>query len=397
MEAERVSWEAQKAGYLRHIEVLEAKLKEAIMEKEELQDQLDATITDAETAFRDDIVAHIANHKSITADSSSAKTKGWAPLQPSTFVPRDSIPGAKVSSIDAAVVEAHVDKVTSPGGTQTAAATVSTTIIHSEKQNQPVRELDTTKTLDVSKINPRLEGIRLKAAAIQRPTFAISQVSPPLFCNQGDKNTSSVLEPESSAQASSSRKQDAELFVPKSSMAQTLHALATAESSRRRMHAGHTPSHSVAHFPLPVAEEVTEASLTAVGKDDERHHKKVQDEDVHYEPADDKPLKGHLMAQSDGGPDVFLDEFTKKLENISSGAEDGVPAVLRNQKQPPNEDILALEVDVVGGTDDPGEGGVNVEVDAEADIPLKLKTSTNFGLPWGQLRRSNRKLEAING
>lgn len=387
MEVERAAWEAEKAGFQRHIEVLEAKLHAVMLEKEELQD----TVTRLEHL--------IGEHQDI--GHLQANSSGLIHDRTPRFVPY-AIPGpTTVTAMEISHIETQIGASKNPSGTNHMDAQCSA---------QQPSESPKVETVDVSDINPSLEGIRLKSATIQRSTFSDTK-SPPLLSSE-----SSSLSIPTTQIAMSPPEQN--LAVSRNSKAQTLHVLATDVAGRRRMHAGHTPSHSVAHFPIPVATEVAEAALgaaqgvaaelaadtrkcsdaseseaPAIGEPRPRVAEVIIEEESGKEepaepsldpPANDKPLTGPLMAQADGSPDVFLDEFTKKLEDISSGAEDSVPSVLKRPL------IKEVETDVVGGIiEEPEVDPEEAVMDEEVDIPLKLKTTTNFGLPWGSLKRAD--------
>jgi hypothetical protein len=121
------------------------------------------------------------------------------------------------------------------------------------------------------------------------------------------------------------------------------------------------------------------------------------------EPADDVPLKGPLMIKNIPAQDeIFWAEVNKKLEPISQG-RDAVPTVMRadleeleaaagssaaalliQQRQQPRA------VDPVGGGDASHDSHAGSDAPvaprpgtSDGDVPLKLKTTTNFGAPFG--------------
>ncbi|KOS22332.1 hypothetical protein ESCO_001597 [Escovopsis weberi] len=189
--------------------------------------------------------------------------------------------------------------------------------------------------IDVQEIDPKLEGISLKATAIQKPTFSQEIAkSPPVA---------------TSPEAGSHHEDDGEL----------------SESQQL----GAAPS------PPPEPEEYLLAA------------------------ADDAP-EGPLMVKNIPAQDeLFWAAVNKKLEPISQG-QDALPTVMQT---PPAEldlskwpDVLA----VVGGGDanrtaragDQDDDDLDDELDSsgkkasqEIDIPLKLRTTTNFGAPFGRM------------
>lgn len=224
-------------------------------------------------------------------------------------------------------------------------------------------------TVDVREIIPTLEGIPIKAAAIQRHTFTDHHKlsSPP-----GSKPSSRTPSPP----ADQSRPD-----MPKrGSKEQTLQVLAADATDRLTMHAGHTPSHSLSVLPtVTAASLVTTASSSGSGtptmpqqqqqpqqdcldsdasasteplepvstnevphpaeQDSHRHnhHSNNNNNNDHPEPIleadEDVELKGPLMVRNMPVHDeIFFRRLSDKLEEVSraSGAsEAAVPAVLR--------------------------------------------------------------------
>ncbi|CEJ91400.1 hypothetical protein VHEMI07116 [[Torrubiella] hemipterigena] len=268
--------------------------------------------------------------------------------------------------------------------------------------------------IDVHEIDPKLEGIPIKATAVQKSTF--SEVS---------NASSSVASPPaaSSDQHQESAGEQNSLLVSK---AQTLQALAAGEFRRRTLHAGHTPNHSISAFPTMTATDSTsansgtgqsEAATPKAAKteplDSEhdsdsanelRHQTSYTDappgegvfaadeQDPIFEPEDDKPLKGPLMVKNIPAQDeIFWAQVNKKLEPISHG-EDALPTVIKSQLDQADSDMQssASKSVAVGGDgaadDDLDDSSFSPSAQAsklEADVPLKLRTTTNFGAPFG--------------
>ncbi|KAH8171518.1 hypothetical protein LIA77_08285 [Sarocladium implicatum] len=300
--------------------------------------------------------------------------------------------------------------------------------------------------IDVQEVDPKLEGISLRANAIQRPTFGFGDSSHAENSKQSSPSRSPPNGPQDSTDSSRP-----ELAKRGSSKEQTLQVLAAEESRRLTMHAGHTPNHSLSLFPTmnvttgssnatapsggptPKAEpeeapmKLEEPSVaepeqqviqpTEVPADHQSHHPsdaeqnadaavKIIDEQLELgplEPADDVPLKGPLMIKNIPAQDeIFWAEVNKKLEPISQG-RDAVPTVMRadleeleaaagssaaalliQQRQQPRA------VDPVGGGDASHDSHAGSDAPvaprpgtSDGDVPLKLKTTTNFGAPFG--------------
>ncbi|KAG5664300.1 hypothetical protein KAF25_008034 [Fusarium avenaceum] len=283
--------------------------------------------------------------------------------------------------------------------------------------------------IDVQEIDPKLEGIPLKATAVQKPTFAAS-------ASPSDNPTSPVTSPPGPA-AQSPEQSRRPLNVRGSSKEYTLQALSAVESRRLTMHAGHTPNHSLSLFPkvnptdpasivgegaTPTVESVlnlgtaaTEGeprdTLTVPVQSDRRDSKVsfvscAEDLDPNaldalMEPSDgDKPLKGPLMLRNMPAKDeLFWEEVHKKLEPISQGLN-SLPAVMQTDETesiagPSSLNIPAVGPKSVGPVGGDGSADAKAETDhsdgegsgkaIEADVPLKLKSTSNFGAPFGAM------------
>lgn len=300
--------------------------------------------------------------------------------------------------------------------------------------------------IDVQEVDPKLEGIPLKATAVQKYTFGANESA----------NGSPAVSPPAVTNQRLAEKPRPNAIKRLSSKDHTFQVLQAEESRRLTMHAGHTPNHSLSLFPTmsiaasstgaPQDDETSgqasisgPASASASGQasgqasappldapveaDEETQraadraldHGKAKaglieglddgpndeldlglPEEV-MEPEDDFKLKGPLMIKNIPAQDeIFWDQVNKKLEPISQG-RDALPTVMRaaldeEETAGSASGLGALrEVAPVGGdaSHDPGaqvagaEGEGGGRKGMEAEIPLKLKTTTNFGAPFG--------------
>jgi hypothetical protein len=121
--------------------------------------------------------------------------------------------------------------------------------------------------------------------------------------------------------------------------------------------------------------------------------------DALLEPSDgDKPLKGPLMLRNMPAKDeLFWEEVHKKLEPISQGLN-SLPAVMQTMESiagPSSLNIQAVGPNPVGLVGGDGSADAKAETDnsdgegggkaIEADVPLKLKSTSNFGAPFGAM------------
>ncbi|KAM3462562.1 hypothetical protein NHJ6243_003963 [Beauveria neobassiana] len=251
--------------------------------------------------------------------------------------------------------------------------------------------------IDVHEIDPKLDGIFIKANAV-RDTFTQSSVkssvrSSPATSPPADQNSTDL---EGAPNRRSSHK------------AQTMQALAAGELRRRTMHAGHTPNHSLSLFPTMTtldgsmtagqSEATTPTAVDKSVKEDVHEAEPAPEpepvetvseeakppEDVlvddvdetqlqpRFEPRDDIPLKGPLMVKNIPAQDeIFWARVNQKLEGISHSEEEALPTVIKSQ---------------LADDGKPKLNGSDIPVDAkplDVDVPLKLRTTTNFGAPFG--------------
>lgn len=295
--------------------------------------------------------------------------------------------------------------------------------------------------IDVQEIDPKLEGIPIKATAVQKSTF--DPIS-----NQPDKVPSpsgaGAPAPVASAHNDGQHKQKAEVstrerfrfdrrrsgitpLVP--SKDQTKQILATDETRRLTMHAGHTPNHSLSLFPTMTAtesssagarsQETTPTAWASSGFADQHeetdpsddcdgnprnlkenvddHNDQLDggiDEDLeaYLEPSDDVPLKGPLMIKNIPAQDeIFWEKVNQRLDPISRG-QDALPKVLQSPEHEAPHNPLEANQQTFGPVRKPDNESAVVESDDEAgdgkatvepDVPLKFRSTSNFGAPFG--------------
>ena len=255
--------------------------------------------------------------------------------------------------------------------------------------------------IDVQEIDPKLEGIPLKVTAVSKYTFA--------------GPSSSKASPATSPPAVEQRVEPFGSSPPSkrvSSKDSTLQVLRAEESERRTMHAGHTPNHSLSLFPTISAtngsnttgEPTERTTPTAAQSSAPTEHNDLQDdEDLEspekgisleptttlddleptLEPKDDVPLKGPLMLKNIPAKDeLFLGALNKKLTTIREGELEGLPTVLLSPQIEPLQVGSASSASSV--PDLSQEDLPNAEAVIEDPVPLKFKTTNNFGAPFGK-------------
>ncbi|KAI1744556.1 hypothetical protein F4680DRAFT_456149 [Xylaria scruposa] len=274
--------------------------------------------------------------------------------------------------------------------------------------NATPRQEERVPSIDISGVIPGLEGVRLKAPAVQKPTFnekpnPFAHLPSPTTC----PNTIT------------------EIFLKPSPVAMAQQALLAPVHRRLTMHAGHTPNHSISFSQLPTLDSTatntagSTGTSTPTSPDDLKMAQvdKAQDqsnppvipdadqeshealglyydtdllEEATLEPSDDDPaLKGPLCLKNRPAADeVFLRRLSDKLEEVK--ATDATPSVLcepevlQDAREPSTD--LGAPLSTVPSNDSHLEDGLE---GVEEDVPLKLKKSSNFGQPLGQVHRKS--------
>ncbi|KAI0862866.1 hypothetical protein F4860DRAFT_470738 [Xylaria cubensis] len=274
-------------------------------------------------------------------------------------------------------------------------------------KNTSPRQEEPVPSIDISGVIPGLEGVRLKAPAVQKPTF-----------NDGKPSSPTGAYPKIYPTCP---KTVTELYLKPSPSAMAQAALMAPVHRRLTMHAGHTPNHSVSFSQLPTLESTTTNTAGSTGTstptspddlkmaqvDKAQDHPPVipdadqeshEDLGLYYdtdlleeailEPSDDDlALKGPLCLKNRPAADeVFLRRLSDKLEEVK--ATDATPSVLCEPEVP--QDVgehltdLGAPLSTVPSNDSHLEDGLE---GVEEDVPLKLKKSSNFGQPLGQVHR----------
>ncbi|KAF7561213.1 hypothetical protein G7046_g2913 [Stylonectria norvegica] len=293
--------------------------------------------------------------------------------------------------------------------------------------------------IDVQEIDSKLEGIPIKANAVQKSTFGVGGSPPSETSQRSSRANSPPTVPLQIEQNS----------LPLSSKENTLHVMTAAETRRLTMHAGHTPNHSLSLFPTVNATETSTivgqsegTTPTAELATDPEHLKArenaefnkvelklklqrkekgkgkgtahfqepatqeastgddIHDQEPFLEPEDDRPLKGPLMIRNMPAQDeIFFDALNKKLEPISQGL-DALPTVMQSpleENGPPGESSLMgaqtrRSIGVAGGDGSHDHGHSedtkdesNNRKSVESDLPLKFRSTSNFGAPFGKM------------
>ncbi|KAG6036430.1 hypothetical protein E4U41_005732 [Claviceps citrina] len=300
--------------------------------------------------------------------------------------------------------------------------------------------------IDVHELDPKLEGIPIKATAVHKPTFEPSttravgrdlstkfaQVVPPAneFHQAKRKGVWGAWEREKLR--NDRRRSGLAPLTTTRGQEQVKNILAADESRRLTMHAGHTPNHSLSLFPTMTAtesspaaarsRETTPSAWPASNHGDQ--HEAADEDNVHagrahqldrpddhnagkqmdgvvdaeveglLEPADDVPLRGPLMIKNIPAQDeIFWARVNQLLDPISRG-KDALPKVLQSSELDATQPLNDISTPRQEDAEAPGESSAALPSDnddeaedddaaVEADVSLVFKATSNFGTPFG--------------
>ncbi|KAH9214071.1 hypothetical protein DL95DRAFT_390020 [Leptodontidium sp. 2 PMI_412] len=224
-----------------------------------------------------------------------------------------------------------------------------------------------TESIDISHIQPGLEGVSIKASAVS-PTFIAKVMSP-----RSPSKLSPDIKPPArdiTNQVRSSSKEEKDR--------KTLEVVSQPENRRLTMHAGHTPNHSVSKFSFFGGDgESGNATPTQEHHDVDSLHRPSVAPEYHGEADNeeyednhgDRELSGPLgLTNEQVTDDPFLAELVEKLEVEARKSADASPT------------------SETGRSLSSRKRREQVDDDEKDEAPrLKLKPSTNFGRPLGSM------------
>ncbi|APA10876.1 hypothetical protein SS1G_03460 [Sclerotinia sclerotiorum 1980 UF-70] len=256
--------------------------------------------------------------------------------------------------------------------------------VHWEKDGSSNGDIIGADSIDISQIAPHLEGVPIKASAVD-PVFVAQVLSP--------RSASPRLSPN--------------VRPPGRDIGSTLgKAHLESENKRLTMYAGHTPNHSISRFsdlvkesqesegdetPRGFSGHLHRGSLAPIPDEDERLaldgiKPDEEDEEVH-----DRPLTGLLgLTNVPARDEIFLEALTEKLEEVKNsrpGSKETSPSASVGSLSPILEMKRPRNRSIGGGGEDgrgmEGEDDEDEDEDEPVEVKLKLKSSINFGRPMG--------------
>lgn len=241
-----------------------------------------------------------------------------------------------------------------------------------------------SKVIDVQEYHKDLEGIHLKVNAVKKATFTDTPSSNGSKTSSG--NGSPPHTPEEKRELARKR---------------CARALKADPHSRLTMNAGHTPTVSMSFASTGATNTVTssgsntptlmsgDGAISSDGNDGRESKEPAEPvgtaiDDADHDPAimepsdDDMELKGPLTLRNMPAKDeIFLRKLSDKLERVGTG-EDATPTVLKDAECERGEPSAQAAPALAPADDGDGE-------EAEPEIPLKLRETSNFGKPLGSL------------
>ncbi|KAI1178862.1 hypothetical protein F4777DRAFT_586367 [Nemania sp. FL0916] len=401
MDQERLMWAEQKAMLEDEITDLKKKFQEAETRANDLTKQLGSPRIGGVKfggAFDGMADGAMENRRSYGSGDSGASGSSRAPLRsPLDGISPNSAPPAKgaLAKGDSTIAESNPFIPLDP---RMQRASPKNTAASTEQERVP--------SIDINEVIPGLEGVRLKKPALKKPTFDDGKSPSPTA--SGKQSPSDPIK----ALAESHSK------VSHAVMTQT--ALLAPEHRRLTMHAGHTPNHSMSLSQLPTMDCTTDNTAASSGTStpacigapestevglqqilitapetvqDEAAAKPSNDdneampEQALLDPDDEDPaLKGPLCLRNRPVPDeAFLRRLSDKLQEVKD--TDAPPSVL-NESASSKSGGNTADNHVVDNNAAIDNSEDKLE-DVEEDVPLRLKKSTNFGQPLGQIRRTH--------
>jgi hypothetical protein len=239
-------------------------------------------------------------------------------------------------------------------------------------------------SIDISHIAPHLEGVPIKASALD-PVFVARVLSPQ--CSSPAKLSPNIRPPGRDVAA---KKTQATL-------------VGEAEIRRLTMYAGHTPNHSISRFADLVKDIGVDGSErgdeTPKGYESVSHShrpslavpandvlEEEEEEDLVEDQDEDPALKGPLGLTNKSSKDnLFLEVLTEKLQEVEKEiSEKGSPNLdLDTDSMASWSPVLEMKSASKRGGKGSDEGKGEGEGEADGMPPLKLKPSMNFGRPMG--------------
>ncbi len=394
---ERALWEEERVYFKARIADLETQLASVLGHRNYQHGVLDSTIspTDGHTPqngrqppYPSKTITSAKSSSNGTATKTVPQESGRNPDGSPFYAPAPRNPSRTFEGSEND--DLRVDNMSAPRETPICITSKELTRsdfgIRSPPAGSTSREGSAGESIDISQIQPELEGVPIKTSAVV-PEFVAKVLSP---------NSSLSPSKPSPPQAGSALRRREMLGnqgalqrngskVPKVS---TLEVITAPEDRRLTMNAGHTPNHSVHKFDLgdsgnatPTQEQHGAPNPSVAVDQLEKHMEKIIDPDPE--------LRGPLGLKNDPpADDIFLATLTNKLREVK---ESGL--LSPSETSVDNEDFKtsskSLPAKDSAENKEPAANTEEIQDETEEPIDevpiLRVKASMNFGRPFGSL------------
>lgn len=384
MEEERQLWELERSYFVAQVAELEAKLDKMRSRADSLEKKAQGpTSQPMSTSSSSSGVIPKANKsfglRSLSASSHDSSSSHYVPQESGRdadgspfYAPAPRNPTRTFGSTEASNL--RIDSITSVNESVVSSKELKASDFERTtpgmEHHDPILEIPAS--IDISFIQPGLEGVSIKASAVC-PTFAAKILSP--VQSPSDEVPSRPEDP-SLAESTNTRPPLSRSASAEDRAKNTLEVARAPENRRLTMNAGHTPNHSISKIPWlnDDGDATPRQRIIHKGAIDRRASMafslvSVADDEEEEDDNGDKELSGQLGLTNEPAIDnPFLAALTEKLVEVQ-----------RSQPTSPSESDAVTTLS--NGKDDEEEEDEGVD----EGLRLRIKPSMNFGRPMGSM------------
>ena len=376
MDEERELWELERSYFVAQVAELQAKLDKMRLRANSLEKRAQGPTSQPMSASSSSsgVIPKASESfglRSLSASSHDSSSSRYVPQESGRdadgspfYAPAPRNPTRTFGSTEASNL--RIDSITSVNESVVSSKELKASDFERSPPSMETND-EIPAGIDISLIQPSLEGVSIKASAVY-PTFAAKVLSP---VSSPDKAPPRPEHP-SLAEATNARPSLSRRSSAEDRAQNTLEVANAPENRRLTMNAGHTPNHSISKIPWlnDDGDATPRQQIIHKGAIDRRASMamslvSVADEDE--EEDGDKELSGQLGLTNEPLIDnPFLAALTEKLVEVQ-----------KSQPTSPNESDTTT---TLSNSNDEDE---DEEVD---EVPrLKIKPSLNFGRPMGSM------------
>lgn len=396
MEEERELWEQERNILKARIEQLEAEL---VAKQGDVTSATTSVPTKSKTSLKMEAVSSAfpsgSGSNAVSPASSVPQESGRNPDGSPYYAPAPTNPSR---SFNPRNQELRIDNITGPR--ETPIRVTSKTLrpvdfgIQSPErlavQDGPHNMIG--ESIDISLIQPSLEGVPIKTSAVD-PIFAATVLSPHASASPDKRSPNTQSPEEGQSPPGTVRRIDKKKC--------TLEVVAAPENRRLTMHAGHTPNHSISKFDLGdlsgnatptqsmsvVCEHIHNTSMATEIPD-------LDGLSENHELDEDPELTGPLgFTNNAGSPqdDIFARELVSRLseealrQRMDTHEESAIDDEDEELDQVPDSFENKKEKGCESDGDNSSAAASTMSPPIDGLPRLRLRPSTNFGKPFGTL------------